>query len=532
MNKNDLAVRRGFLANAMGFGAAAATVGLTSTNTAQAQTAGDLGQVTNFAALRSYTGSATTLHVLGRSIAGDAGGGVFRKETGSIPFADNDGTVITPSGVSGSSVAWLRVYSGPMDVRWFGAEPHPSNFQHVAIQKALDAATWIPGGASPENYPDRGGSEVYIPPGTFRINAPLLIKIGVSLIGDGLGSHIRAIGFDAIRFEFNTSFGNSVVRGLQLTAGAPAREVAQVGINVPGSTNVDHQLHGITIENCLIRDFGVGIHFRSVKNFSIINNWIQNVEVGIELKGRNLVGFVAFNKVAYGDGNIFGENATPRTPTALLLDSDDFTQGNPEELGRIPNEGIQILSNSFYGFHDGINVVHSRFVNINMNDVHATVNGVLFKYVELSLNIKDNYIEASGAAAMNGIKGAGAGFPMETQVNIEGNSVFGNNVQACTGIEINDATARFQDHVRIVRNVIQRMAKYDILINRPGPCTIENNRCMSINVTKSIKVGVVEQKPVFVFRNFCQKTIELNSADLAAGAVKAGDNIVNGSNWL
>jgi hypothetical protein len=45
-------------------------------------------------------------------------------------------------------------------------------------------------------------------------------------------------------------------------------------------------------------------------------------------------------------------------------------------------------------------------------------------------------------------------------------------------------------------------------------------------------VGAVALKPVFVSRNFCQKTIELQAADVSAGKIKVSDNIINGTTWL
>jgi hypothetical protein len=508
MNNENLSVRRNFLAKAMGIGTVAA-VGVAALQSAHAQSSGAVCEVvTNYAALRAYVGTATTVLVHGAASAGDGGSGTFRKVSGST-YIDNAGTVITPSGGS-DSVAWLRLYSGEINARWFGANPSLTNNQ-PAIQAALNAAN--------------NAGEVHLPPGDYKITSPLSIPRGVSLTGaGGMASQITANGCDAIRFTFTTGFGNCILRGLYLVGMNPIS--VQHGINAPGTNNTADELYGITIENCLIRYFSVGIHFRSVRNFTLVNNWIENVEVGLDVTGRNLVGYIAFNKVVYGAGYSYGSGATP---TGILLDSHPFTAG---EVGNIPNEGIQLLCNQFYGFQNGISALHSRFVNITMNDVQARVNGVIFKDVELSLNIKDNYIELAGGAAQFALKGMGPGYSLATQVNIEGNSLLAHSSVGCTGIQINDPATTSQDHVRIVRNVIQGMNGYDILVNNPGPCTVDNNRCLSTSVTKSIKIGALVLKPVFVSRNFCQKTIELPSADVTAGSVRANDNIINGTTWL
>lgn len=66
--------------------------------------------------------------------AGDGGHLGFEGKTGAAPgtYVDNNGTIIVPTGGDGSA-AWVAVYSGPVNVLWFGTN---------GLQAAVDALTY------------------------------------------------------------------------------------------------------------------------------------------------------------------------------------------------------------------------------------------------------------------------------------------------------------------------------------------------------------------------------------------------------
>ena len=78
-----------------------------------------------------------TLELLGYHEEGDGGGGTFFWDAASA-VADNGGTVIAPTfaGFSGTG-RWTRVYSGAVDVKWFGAKGDDSTDDTAAIQAWL-----------------------------------------------------------------------------------------------------------------------------------------------------------------------------------------------------------------------------------------------------------------------------------------------------------------------------------------------------------------------------------------------------------
>lgn len=74
--------------------------------------------------------------LLGHTQAGDGGGGTFWLKTEATD-ADDDGMAIQP--VLGDG-RWLRVYSGDVDVKWFGADASGATDSREAIQAAIDYA--------------------------------------------------------------------------------------------------------------------------------------------------------------------------------------------------------------------------------------------------------------------------------------------------------------------------------------------------------------------------------------------------------
>ncbi|HLZ86006.1 MAG TPA: hypothetical protein VKQ52_02145, partial [Puia sp.] len=106
--------------------------------------------IANLAALRSYTYTPgnESVFVQGYATVDDGGQGFFAWDAASGQ-ADNDGTVIQVGSTSGR---WMRIYSGAMSVKWFGAKGDSVTNDQPAISHALNAALnfqtdlFLPGG--------------------------------------------------------------------------------------------------------------------------------------------------------------------------------------------------------------------------------------------------------------------------------------------------------------------------------------------------------------------------------------------------
>lgn len=111
---------------------------------------------------------------LGYYTPGDGGGGDFYWNAASTATA-NDGTVLLPTGQSaGTAGRLLRIYSGAINVRWFGAKGDNSANDTAAIQAAVDACF---GTAASPNATNSSFSNkrLFFPEGHYLINSPIVL---------------------------------------------------------------------------------------------------------------------------------------------------------------------------------------------------------------------------------------------------------------------------------------------------------------------------------------------------------------------
>ena len=119
-----------------------------------------------------------TVDLLGYYTEGDGGGGTFYWDATSA-VADNGGTVIAPTfaGFSGTG-RWTRVYSGAVDVKWFGARGNNIQDDTAFIQACIDECKVH-------------GEIVYVPKGTYLTTTSLDFTFSevaegrLGLMGDG-----------------------------------------------------------------------------------------------------------------------------------------------------------------------------------------------------------------------------------------------------------------------------------------------------------------------------------------------------------
>lgn len=101
--------------------------------------------------------------VAGYATVGDGGGGVFYYDAAASD-TDNAGTVIAPTVGSGR---WRRVYSGAVNVKWFGAKGNGVANDQTAFQNVVASA-----------------DDIYVPSGTYVIDY-LTIDRNIRLVGSG-----------------------------------------------------------------------------------------------------------------------------------------------------------------------------------------------------------------------------------------------------------------------------------------------------------------------------------------------------------
>lgn len=135
---------------------------------------GLLREVATIAALRSIPAGAAAaqsiVNVSGYWSAGDGGGGMFIWNASSTA-ADDSGSVIAPTGISGAG-RWTRVMGSIQSAKWWGAKGDDVTDDTWTIRAAHDAVKAA------------GGRYLYFPRGTYY--APNLGQVGdVIFIGEG-----------------------------------------------------------------------------------------------------------------------------------------------------------------------------------------------------------------------------------------------------------------------------------------------------------------------------------------------------------
>lgn len=250
---------------------------------------------------------------------GDGGGGYFYPVYGASAgtYVDNGGTIIVPTAGDGSS-AWIRIYSGNIDVKWFGAKGdyNPNTSSGTDDADAFNAAIdWV--------Y-QNGGGTVSVPPVEFGycLNSQIWIKVGVTLLGgaalpthdifastvsDYYGGYCLVINWgagttgtpqtptcSAIRMSFNTGFlGFTIVYPDQVDhivdPNYPITNNPVVPVVFPPTIgNYDFDGPGGIISNCFFVNSYIGMFLSSPRLTANISNIIGTIlKTFIILEGGN-----------------------------------------------------------------------------------------------------------------------------------------------------------------------------------------------------------------------------------------------------
>jgi len=127
---------------------------------------------TNIAAMTALTKASLTNNqqviVGGYTSIGDGGGGTFYWDSASSETA-NGGTAFAAN--EGGTGRWKRMFSGAVNVRWFGAKGDGSTDDRGTIQNVITAALG-------------GGLTVYVPVGTYRIASALSLPNNLIMTGE------------------------------------------------------------------------------------------------------------------------------------------------------------------------------------------------------------------------------------------------------------------------------------------------------------------------------------------------------------
>jgi parallel beta-helix repeat protein len=285
--------------------------------------------------LRAITGGANTwIAVLkGYHAKGDGGGGLFYWDT--TGQVDDGGTILNQL-VVGSSAGWRRVYSGAVNVRWFGAKGDGTGNDAPVIQKAIQCAM------------NAGGGTVLLPAGTYPVDRALRVGNRVTLAGCGPRSVVKKVATTYPLHTFNAIQNNGAtepngcitVHTGAGNVGITIRDLAVDGNKADNDFHCEctdghglffHDCTGLVIEGCEVqRCTNDGIVIQWGDGAVVANNHVlNNNKAGIYLSGAERVtvqgnvceGNMAAVAVACSwyctvQGNVTRDNIQLNVPTA------------------------------------------------------------------------------------------------------------------------------------------------------------------------------------------------------------------------
>jgi len=115
----------------------------------------------NYAALREYVGQASSVRIRAAGVEG-----VFFCDTNDATTFDNGGTLI----VDALGRRWKRLFSGAMNVLWFGAKGNGVNDDAAAINATITASL-------------DASRSVFFPNGVYAVASTVIIKTKITLTG-------------------------------------------------------------------------------------------------------------------------------------------------------------------------------------------------------------------------------------------------------------------------------------------------------------------------------------------------------------
>ena len=388
----------------------------------------------------------------------------------------------------------------------FGALGDGVTDDTVEIQAAIDAASAA------------GGGTVFFPStsNSYLISSSLTMALKVNLIGEGDSSKITCDDCDGLNFAaLTTGFGSIIVDRLHLvgTNGTTRKAIVH-----SGTETATDELYGLTITNNLITDFNEAISFRTVRNFLIDNNWIQNVNSGIVIEGRNIVGRIINNNIVRASGNGTGND------NGIFLNDHNYTTSG----GVVRPEGI-VISNNFIGtFNQALNIDDAVFCSITDNDIAAHIQGISFSTVSGTLSIRGNYInmdDDTPGTSLYGIFGEPQNSILSSVViNIDGNTVVGADTTSCAGVQLATAVTANQANINIINNAFYSLDTNDIVTYSSGNINIKGNQCYSANTTSIMVKATLAGRPITIDDNYCIGDIRAPFADTQHAQVLLGNN--------
>lgn len=401
-----------------------------------------------------------------------------------------------------TKVSYSMIQGAVANVLDYGAVGDGTTNDTAAIQAAIDAI----------NAKSTNGA-VYLPSGTYKTTAALVVPYGVSIFGDGAtASTLQCEDCDGLSFtSFGYQIGSMFYEDFGLTANSGTNRAGVVALDDASTQD------GLYLNRLRFYGWNQCIVMSSDWNCTISDCVGQNINQAVNL--------------AQGDGQAIG----------IRILNNRFTKasgglGAADQYAIVLSattefiESVHILTNQIYGFVKNVTIAKGYFVNIVGNDFSGTGNVIEFDTPTGGYTIQNNFIEVVGNSA------CGIYIPSVGSIdNTFRTEIQNNNIQVASGtpaygIDIGQGGGSYQWNILIDNNTISGFATADIRLVAGGYTTISNNRCISASATQSMYIDTITGGSVAVENNRCLKAITLgNVADYPDGKLILSNNIENGT---
>ena len=232
--------------------------------------------------------------ICGYHAVGDGGSGFFRWNAASTTTDDGGITIKATASATGR---WVRIYSAPIDARWFGCKGDGAADDYAGLAAASAAAI---------------GGALYIPEGNYYVTNTIPLYSKTTYYGDGENSTI--ITQDSVNapvlastgyLDGSSPTGNCVIRDMRIVGGTGAGNHGVVlrdyystieglrvintggdGIHVTTRTSGGVEVGGNLVENRIINvnltnAAGYGIYAGEYDNNKLTDGFIQNVTINV-----------------------------------------------------------------------------------------------------------------------------------------------------------------------------------------------------------------------------------------------------------
>jgi hypothetical protein len=292
---------------------------------------------------------------LGALEAGDGGGGTWAKLPTAAPgtYVDNLGTILVPTWSDGS-VAYGRLYSGPVNGAWFGMKadgeynggslPYAGTDNTAALLAAINVIERAPKGTPPSvrESIDSGGV-LYIPPGKYRFNSGSIEALvdGIKIEAKGATflneNTVPLLVFGGVR---NDS-GSSNVAGVEIIG---LRIIGfNTGYQIYARKTTRFILNNVTIEGANLSGQTVfGLYVENVQFLTLLDYHSLNMYRSLHLDASTGIGLPAYGHVVIKGGSYKAEDlgagaSIPADDYAAILVTGSTAANSILRLLRIEN---------------------------------------------------------------------------------------------------------------------------------------------------------------------------------------------------